>query len=102
MSSYDQLWMQGMTRKTSVIPTLDNPFEQARDLEFTIPGQMSYEPGLYENALRAGYDLIQRPRKAAGVANIQKQHLKKRMTVWERIDVLKDPGTEPTVLFQNW
>ena len=24
------------------------------------------------------------------------------MTVWERIDVLKDEGSEPTILFQNW
>jgi acetyl-CoA carboxylase carboxyltransferase component len=24
------------------------------------------------------------------------------MTVWERIDVLRDRGTEPTILFQNW
>lgn len=91
-----------MTRKPAVIPTLVNPFEQQRDLEFTVPGQISYEPGLYENALKAGHELIQRPRKAAGPVNIQKQHLKNRMTVWERIDVLKDPGTEPTILFQNW
>lgn len=91
-----------MTRKTPAIPTLINPFEQTRDLEFTVPGQISYEPGLYENALKAGHELIQRPRRAAGIVNIQKQHLKNRMTVWERIDVLKDPGTEPTILFQNW
>lgn len=91
-----------MTRKTPAIPTLTNPFEQTRDLEFTVPGQISYEPGLYENALKAGHELIQRPRRAAGIVNIQKQHLKNRMTVWERIDVLKDPGTEPTILFQNW
>jgi acetyl-CoA carboxylase carboxyltransferase component len=30
------------------------------------------------------------------------QHGKGRMTVWERIDTLKDPGDEPTILFQNW
>jgi acetyl-CoA carboxylase carboxyltransferase component len=24
------------------------------------------------------------------------------MTVWERLDVLRDPGTEPTILYQNW
>ena len=27
---------------------------------------------------------------------------KNRMTVWERIDVLKDPHTEPQILYQNW
>lgn len=88
--------------QSALAPTLENPFAQARDVEFTVPGQIGYQPGLYETAMKAGYDLIQRPRKAAGVINIEKQHQKKRMTVWERIDVLKDPGTEPTVLFQNW
>jgi acetyl-CoA carboxylase carboxyltransferase component len=24
------------------------------------------------------------------------------MTVWERMDVFRDPGTEPTILYQNW
>lgn len=88
--------------QSALAPTLDNPFAEARDVEFTVPGQIGYQPGLYETAMKAGYDLIQRPRKAAGVINIEKQHQKKRMTVWERIDVLKDPGSEPTVLFQNW
>ncbi len=91
-----------MTSKAQIAPTLENPFAEQRDVEFTVPGQISYEPGLYEKTLRAGYDLMQRPRRAAGVVNVEKQHLKKRMTVWERIDVLKDPGTEPTILFQNW
>ena len=88
--------------KAALAPSLDNPFAEAKDVEFTVPGQIGYQPGLYETALKAGYELSQRPRKAAGVINIEKQHQKKRMTVWERIDVLKDPGTEPTILFQNW
>jgi acetyl-CoA carboxylase carboxyltransferase component len=91
-----------MTNQTQTAPSLDNPFEEKKEVEFLVPGQISYQPGLYETTLRAGYDLIQRPRKAAGVVNIEKQHQKKRMTVWERIDVLKDMGTEPTILFQNW
>ena len=33
---------------------------------------------------------------------IGRQHAKRRMTVWERIDVLRDRGTEPTILYQNW
>ena len=37
---------------------------------------------------------------SAGVNNIQRQHLKGRMTIWERIKVLTDE--EPLVLFQNW
>lgn len=91
-----------MTTESPIAPSLDNPFEETRDVEFLVPGQISYQPGLYETTLKAGYDLIQRPRKAAGVVNIEKQHQKKRMTVWERIDVLKDEGSEPTILFQNW
>jgi acetyl-CoA carboxylase carboxyltransferase component len=91
-----------MTSSSPIAPSLDNPFENAKDVEFIVPGQISYEPGLYETTLRAGYELMQRPRKAAGVVNVEKQHQKKRMTVWERMEVLKDPGTEATILFQNW
>ena len=46
--------------------------------------------------------MLDRPKTAAGVVSIEKQHLKNRMTVWERLEVLSDRGTEPTVLFQNW
>jgi acetyl-CoA carboxylase carboxyltransferase component len=91
-----------MTTNSQIAPSLDNPFAENKDVEFTIPGQFGYAPGLYETTLRAGYDLIQRPKKAAGVINVERQHQKKRMTVWERMDVLKDEGTEPTILFQNW
>ena len=42
----------------------------------------------------------QRPFTAAGERNIQKQHLKGRMTIWERIRVLTQE--EPTILYQNW
>ncbi|MBK6286225.1 MAG: acetyl-CoA carboxylase carboxyltransferase subunit [Gammaproteobacteria bacterium] len=80
--------------------SLDNPFGETTDVEFMVPGQIGYQPGLYEQALAAGYALQQRPRLAAGVVNIQRQHHKERMTIWERIKVLADG--EPTVLFQNW
>jgi len=80
--------------------TLDNPFNKKDEVDFSIPGQNSENPGLYEANLKKGYDLIQRPRKAAGVTAITRQHSKKRMTIWERISVLTDE--EPTVLFQNW
>ncbi len=80
--------------------SLDNPFGQAKEVEFSIPGQASYEPGLYEESLKKGYDLIQRPKKAAGVAAITRQHSKDRMTIWERMSVLTDE--DPKVLFQNW
>jgi acetyl-CoA carboxylase carboxyltransferase component len=89
-----------MTKTTKQTPSLTNPFAEKSEVEFTIPGQISYEPGLYEESLKSGYDLIQRPKKAAGVASVTKQHQKKRMTIWERIQVLTDK--EPTVLYQNW
>jgi acetyl-CoA carboxylase carboxyltransferase component len=89
-----------MTKTTKQTPSLTNPFAEKSEVEFTVPGQISYEPGLYEESLKSGYDLIQRPKKAAGVASVTKQHQKKRMTIWERIQVLTDK--EPTVLYQNW
>jgi len=88
-----------MTKK-SVQPSLENPFDRSEEIEFTVPGQISYQPGLYEEKLKEGHELLQRPFKAAGEANIQKQHLKNRMTIWERIRVLTDK--EPTILYQNW
>jgi acetyl-CoA carboxylase carboxyltransferase component len=80
--------------------SLNNPFGQEKEVVFSIPGQASYEPGLYEESLKKGYDLIQRPKKAAGVAAITRQHSKNRMTIWERMSVLTDE--DPKVLFQNW
>jgi acetyl-CoA carboxylase carboxyltransferase component len=88
--------------KAKVIPSLDNPFKEKQEVTFSVPGQASYTPGLYEATLKKGYDLTQRPYTAAGESSIQKQHLKKRMTIWERIRVLADKGTEPVVLYQNW
>ena len=87
-----------MSKKEHLTPSLENPFAQKAEVEFTVPGQIDYEPGLYEAALQAGYDLQQRPMKAAGIKAVHKQHEKKRMTIWERIQVLADAGTEPKVL----
>ncbi len=89
-----------MTKATKPQASLVNPFDEATEVEFSVPGQASYDPGLYEESLKKGYELIQRPRKAAGVRSIERQHAKKRMTIWERLSVLTDE--EPTVLFQNW
>ena len=80
--------------------SLNNPFLEKQEMEFTVPGQASYQPGLYEEKLKQGFELTQRPFKAAGEANTQKQHLKNRMTIWERIGVLS--AKPPTILFQNW
>ncbi len=91
-----------MTNNSQVAPSLDNPFAETLDREFVVPGQINYKPGLYEETLKAGQALIDRPRTAAGVVSTEKQHAKNRMTVWERLEVLADAGTEPTILFQNW
>lgn len=56
--------------------------------------------GRYEQTLERGRALQQRPYEAAGQRSIQRQHLKNRMTVWERIQYLADDN--PQVLYQNW
>lgn len=91
-----------MSKYAKINPSLDNPFAEEQAHEFIVPGQIGYQPGLYEEALTAGKALQERPHTAAGVVNIEKQHLKNRMTVWERIRVLCDEDCEPTILFQNW
>ncbi|HEU4385223.1 MAG TPA: carboxyl transferase domain-containing protein [Anaeromyxobacteraceae bacterium] len=81
-------------------PVLANPLDPVEKVEFTIPGEISRATGGYEEAMNEGYDLVQRPIRSVPIDQIEKQHAKKRMTVWERIRVLSDK--EPNVLFQNW
>ncbi len=83
-----------------VIASLQNPFAEQQEQEFKVPGQIRSDPGPYEESLKAGWELQQRPYKAAGVKNIMRQHQKNRMTIWERIRYLADD--EPTLLYQNW
>lgn len=81
--------------ETVPAPHLTNPLaapEAAREVPTT----------LYDRTRAKGDALRARPIVASGVAARIKQHHKGRMTVWERIDALKDPGTTPTILFQNW
>ncbi len=89
-----------MADKHVLTPSLRNPFDSGG--EDRTPVLKPKEEGPYDEALREGEQLRERPRTAAGPVQIGRQHAKRRMTVWERIDVLRDPGTEPTVLFQNW
>ncbi len=91
-----------MTTKnnSNLIASLQNPFASKDEQEFKVPGQLASTPGPYEESLKAGWELQQRPYQAAGVKNTQRQHQKKRMTIWERIRFLADG--EPTVLYQNW
>jgi len=88
-----------MAKKT-ILPSLKNPFAPPEKVEFTIPGEISRATGAYEEAMKEGYDLIHRPIRSVGIDQIEKQHFKKRMTVWERLRVLSD--VEPTILYQNW
>jgi acetyl-CoA carboxylase carboxyltransferase component len=88
-----------MTTK-AIRPSLINPLDPPEKVEFTIPGEISRATGPYEEAMKEGYDLIQRPVRSVPVDAIEKQHLKKRMTVWERLKVLS--AKPPNVLYQNW
>lgn len=89
-----------MADSPDVRPHMQNVFAPPQRKEFKIPNEMTREPGIYEETLAQGADLIERPRKAAGIQAIEKQHQKGRMTIWERIEVLT--REEPKVLFQNW
>ncbi len=86
--------------KTAIKPSLKNPFAPPETQEFTIPGEIPGKKGGYEEAMQAGYDLIQRPIHSVSIDQIEKQHFKKRMTVWERIRTLT--ASQPNILFQNW
>ncbi|HEY5674450.1 MAG TPA: carboxyl transferase domain-containing protein [Malonomonas sp.] len=88
-----------MSKKT-ITPSLQNPLAAAEKVEFNIPGEIAGKSGGYETVMKEGYDLIQRPINSVPVAQIEKQHFKQRMTVWERIKVLTD--SDPNILFQNW
>jgi len=85
---------------TAILPTLDNPLDDTHAL--VEPAGTDAPHGAYEAALADGLRLRQRPFDAAGTLATLRQHAKGRMTVWERIDVLKDKSTMPTVLYQNW
>jgi acetyl-CoA carboxylase carboxyltransferase component len=89
-----------MPDKDPVTPSIRNPFEM--DAETGPSTASADEGGPYDKALREGELLRARPLTAAGPVQIGRQHAKRRMTVWERLDVLRDSGTEPTILYQNW
>lgn len=80
------------THSNDVMPTLTNPFQ-------TQDGEQSPSTD-YQSAIVRGAELQALPQAAATDKNIQRQHSKNRMTVWERIEFLVDEA--PTVLYQNW
>jgi acetyl-CoA carboxylase carboxyltransferase component len=92
-----------MATEPVVIPTLEDPLAseepRAADSHFSLPPG---PPGVYDEALREGVELRARPLTAAGTVQVLRQHAKNRMTVWERIDVLRDKSENPQILFQNW
>jgi acetyl-CoA carboxylase carboxyltransferase component len=85
------------TAETPVIPALDDPLAAGPPA-----GQGGPATTPYERALEAGESLRRKPYEAATPIQIIRQHTKDRMTVWERIEVLQDPDTTPTILYQNW
>ena len=89
-----------MPDKDPVTPSIRNPLEV--DGKSGSAAAPANEGGPYDKAVREGELLRARPRTAAGPVQIGRQHAKRRMTVWERLDVLRDPDTEPTILYQNW
>ena len=87
-----------MSADKGLLPALENPFP-AETAAPGAAGQAAGASGLYEETLKAGLELQRRPR-LAGLRNIERQHQKGRMTVWERMEVLADEP--PAILFQNW
>ena len=80
------------THTNNVMPSLTNPFDtQGNDQSPSTD---------YQAAVARGAELQALPQAAASSRNIQRQHSKNRMTVWERIEFLVDE--EPTILYQNW
>ena len=63
--------------KKAIKPSLKNPFAPPETVEFTIPGEIPGKKGGYEEAMKEGHDLIQRPTKSVSIAQIEKQHFKK-------------------------
>lgn len=72
--------------------SLNNPFKESKAPET--------QTGIYDDALKLGKELIEKPILGGGEDRIRVQHYKNRMTVWERIKVLTDE--EPNITYQNW
>ena len=82
---------------TQASHTLENPFDIP---EVTTASRAGKVGGAYDDALELGTDLKQRPVVGGGPDRIRVQHMKQRMTVFERIKVLTDK--EPNFMWENW
>jgi acetyl-CoA carboxylase carboxyltransferase component len=74
--------------------SLENPFQVSSK------SSSPASSGIYDDALKLGRELQEKPLLGGGEDRIRVQHSKNRMTVWERIKVLTD--TEPNITYQNW
>jgi acetyl-CoA carboxylase carboxyltransferase component len=83
-----------------VIPSLDDPLGEAEEARTAPEPEAPLE--LYDEVLQQAEELRRKPYAAATTLQVLRQHAKGRMTVWERINVLQDGSTLPTVLYQNW
>ena len=89
-----------MSADPIVLPSLEDPIPEIVQEPALNP--LAPAPGPYEKAIAEAVELLRRPRAAGSGIQVLRQHAKGRMTVWERLEVLRDPGSQPDLLFQNW
>lgn len=83
---------------TQASHTLENPLDSPA---VATPVLTAGKPvGAYDAALDLGKDLKLRPVVGGGPDRIRVQHMKQRMTVFERLKVLTDK--EPNFMWENW
>jgi len=82
---------------TQATHTLENPFAEPAP---PVADSASVGSGIYDKALALGEDLTTRPSRGGGPDRVRIQHMKSRMTVFERIKVLSDK--EPNFMWENW
>jgi acetyl-CoA carboxylase carboxyltransferase component len=92
-----------MSTKRSLLPQLSNPLSSQSSSSAVSSQRLEITKapaGLYESRISHAEELIKKPYESAGDTNILRQHIKGRMTVWERLAILSDK--DPIILFQNW
>jgi len=50
-------------------PSLQNPLAEKQHVDFNIPGEIAGKAGAYEEVMREGYELIERPIKLNARSN---------------------------------
>ncbi len=83
--------MSATNPSDTIVPSLEDPL---------LPSvSRSESHSVYDQTIEAGLALRERPLNP-GIEPIIRQHAKRRMTIWERINVLTPE--RPDVLFENW